>query len=113
MLGFINNFENYDTSLFDHKDSKSTKETAKNILPVIITELGKIADWNNDVLFNTYICVSEQSGVKKKALLWIIRIALTGHLSTPGGASEMCVLFGKNLSIKRLKYSLHRLENGE
>jgi glutamyl-tRNA synthetase len=111
MLGFINNFENYDTSLFDHKDSKSTKETAKNILPVIIAELEKIDNWDNDVLFNTYIRISEQSGVKKKALLWIIRVALTGHLSTPGGASEMCVLFGKNLSIKRLKYSFERLIN--
>ncbi|MDR1592897.1 MAG: glutamate--tRNA ligase [Prevotellaceae bacterium] len=113
ILGFINNFENYDVSLFDHKDSKSTKETAKNILPEIIAELGKIDTWENDVLFGTYIRVSEQSGVKKKALLWIIRIALTGHLSTPGGASEMCVLMGKNLSMKRLNYSLDRLESDE
>ncbi|MDR1582646.1 MAG: glutamate--tRNA ligase [Prevotellaceae bacterium] len=112
MLGFINNFENYDTSLFDHKDSKSTKETAKSILPLIITELEKIDKWENDVLFDTYIRISEQSGTKKKALLWIIRVALTGHSSTPGGASEMCVLLSKNLSIKRLKYSLDRLENG-
>ncbi|MDR0384579.1 MAG: glutamate--tRNA ligase, partial [Prevotellaceae bacterium] len=111
MIRFINNFENYDISLFDHKDSKSAGTTAKSILPVIITELEKIDDWNNDVLFNTYIKISEQSGVKKKALLWIIRIALTGHLSTPGGASEMCVLMGKNMSVKRLKYSLSRLEN--
>jgi glutamyl-tRNA synthetase len=110
MIGFINNFENYDVSLFEHKDSKSTKETAKNVLPVIITELEKIDSWDNDILFNTYIRVSEQSGVKKKALLWIIRVALTGYLSTPGGASEMCVLLGKNLSITRLKYSLSRLE---
>jgi glutamyl-tRNA synthetase len=112
MTGFIHNFENYNTSLFDHKDSKSTKEMAKNILPVIIEELEKIDNWNNDVLFNTYICISEQSGVKKKALLWIIRVALTGYISTPGGASEMCVLLGKNLSVKRLRYSLDRLVNG-
>jgi glutamyl-tRNA synthetase len=111
MIGFIHNFENYDTSLFNHKDSKSTKEMARNILPVIIAELEKIDDWNNDVLFNAYIHISEQSGVKKKALLWIIRVALTGHLSTPGGASEMCVLLGKNLSIKRLEYSLNKLQS--
>jgi glutamyl-tRNA synthetase len=111
MTGFIHNFENYDTSLFDHKDAKSTKETAKNILPLIITELETIDDWSNDVLFNACIRISEQSGVKKKALLWIIRVALTGHLSTPGGASEMCVLLGKNLSMKRLKCSLNKLKS--
>ncbi|MDR1340923.1 MAG: glutamate--tRNA ligase [Prevotellaceae bacterium] len=109
MTGFINDFENYDTSLFDHRDSKSTKETAKSILPVIIAELEKADVWDNDVLFNIFIRISEQSGVKKKALLWIIRVAITGHLSTPGGASEMCVLMGKDLSVKRLKYSLSRL----
>jgi glutamyl-tRNA synthetase len=112
MIGFINDFENYDTSLFDHKDSKSTKETAKNILPAIIAELENADIWNNDVLFNTFIRISEQSGVKKKALLWIIRVAITGHLSTPGGASEMCVLMGKDLSVKRLKYSLNKLFGG-
>jgi glutamyl-tRNA synthetase len=111
MIGFLYNFENYNTSLFEHKDSKSTKEAAKNILPLIIPELEKIDKWDNDVLFNTYIRISEQSGIKKKALLWIIRVALTGYLSTPGGASEMCVLLGKNLSVKRLKYSLDRLAN--
>ncbi|MDR1129461.1 MAG: glutamate--tRNA ligase [Prevotellaceae bacterium] len=109
MLGFINDFENYDTSLFDHKDSKSTGETAKSILPAIIAELEKTDVWDNDVLFNIFIRISEQSGVKKKALLWIIRVAITGHLSTPGGASEMCVLMGKDLSVERLKYSLSKL----
>jgi glutamyl-tRNA synthetase len=109
MIGFINDFENYDTSLFDNKDSKSSKETAKNILPAIIAELENADVWDNDVLFNSFIRISEQSGVKKKALLWIIRVAITGHLSTPGGASEMCVLMGKDLSVKRLKYSLNKL----
>jgi glutamyl-tRNA synthetase len=111
MIGFIHNFENYNTALFEHKDSKSTIETAKNILPVIIAELEKIDSWDNEVLFKTYIRISEQSGVRKKALLWIIRVALTGYLSTPGGASEMGVLLGKNISVKRLKYSLDRLQN--
>jgi len=111
MLGFITDFDNYDLSLFDHKDSKSSKETAKNVLPEIIAELEKIDDWDNDVLFNAFVRISEQSGVKKKALLWLIRVAVTGHLSTPGGASEMCVLMGKDLSVKRLQYSLKRLES--
>jgi glutamyl-tRNA synthetase len=109
MLGFINDFENYDISLFNHKDSKSTRETAANILPSVIEELEKADVWDNDALFNTFIRISEQSGVKKKALLWIIRVAITGHLSTPGGASEMCILMGKDLSVKRLKYSLNKL----
>ncbi|MDR3246151.1 MAG: glutamate--tRNA ligase [Prevotellaceae bacterium] len=109
MLGFITGFDDYDTSLFDHKDSKSSKETAKNVLPEVIAELEKITDWDNDVLFNAFVSISEQSGVKKKTLLWIIRVAVTGHLSTPGGASEMCVLMGKDLSVNRLKYSLSRL----
>jgi glutamyl-tRNA synthetase len=109
MLGFITGFDGYDVSLFDHKDSKSTQETAASILPSVISELEAAEVWDNDALFASFVRISEQSGVKKKALLWIIRVAITGHLSTPGGASEMCVLMGKDLSIKRLKYSLNKL----
>jgi glutamyl-tRNA synthetase len=109
MTGFIHSFDNYDLSLFDHKDSKSTREAAKNVLPLIIDALETIDTWDNNILFNVFVEISARSGVKKKALLWIIRIALTGHSSTPGGASEMCILFGKRLSITRLKYSLARL----
>jgi glutamyl-tRNA synthetase len=110
MLGFLNDFEMYDMALFDHKEAKSSQEIAKTVLPEVIAAVEKIIDWNNDHLFSVFEQISEQVGTKKKQLLWIIRIAVTGRLSTPGGASEMCVLIGKDLSIQRLKYSLSRLK---
>ncbi|MDR1416554.1 MAG: hypothetical protein LBJ57_03935 [Prevotellaceae bacterium] len=47
--------------------------------------------------------------MKKKQQLWIVRIAVTGRLSMPGGASEMCLLAGKELALERLRKSLSRL----
>jgi glutamyl-tRNA synthetase len=111
MTAFIDNFDGYDLSLFDNKGSKSSPEAAREILPAIIVALENINDWQNDVLFAAFEQIAELSGMKKKTLLWIIRVAITGHLSTPGGASEMCVLLGKSLTVSRLKYSQERLSS--
>ncbi|MDR3095183.1 MAG: glutamate--tRNA ligase [Bacteroidales bacterium] len=109
MTSFIDTYEGYELALFDHKDAKSSVQTAKTILPVVIAALENLADWNNDAIFNELSQISEQNEVKKKTLLWLVRIAITGQLSTPGGASEMAVLIGKDETVKRLKYSLARL----
>jgi glutamyl-tRNA synthetase len=108
---FIDNFDDYDIELFEHKDAKSSKQRAATVLPAVISELEAIPDWDNDVLFAAFERITALSGLKKKQSLWIIRIAVSGHLSTPGGASEMCVLIGKERTLQRLKYSCSRLES--
>jgi glutamyl-tRNA synthetase len=106
---FLDRFEQYDLSLFDCKDAKSTAATAQSVLPSVLSLLENINRWDNDAIFHALEQIAEQTGVKKKTLLWIVRIALTGHVSTPGGASEMCMLLGKKAAVERLKYSLDRL----
>ncbi|GHV69106.1 glutamate--tRNA ligase [Bacteroidia bacterium] len=108
-LQFIDRFDAYDLELFEHSGSKSSKELAKSILPTVIAATEKVESWNNELLFETFVKVGEQFSLKNKQLLWIIRIAITGHASTPGGATEICVLLGKELTLKRLKASLERL----
>jgi glutamyl-tRNA synthetase len=109
MTAFIDAFEGYNLSLFDSKDAKSSLQLAQTVLPAVIEEAEKITVWENDEIFDVMERTSVQTGVKKKSLLWIVRIAVTGQLSTPGGASEMCVLLGKAESLRRLKYSLEQV----
>jgi glutamyl-tRNA synthetase len=108
-IRFIDNFDDYDLGLFDHKDSKSSQSAAKTVLPAVIAVSEDIDQWENDILFAAFEPIAEQFSIKKKQLFWIIRIAVTGQISTPCGATEACALFGKELSIRRLKYSLERL----
>jgi glutamyl-tRNA synthetase len=106
---FIDSFEGYDLALFEHAGSKSSVLLAKDILPAVIAALESLSGWSNDALFGALEQLAVQRDLKKKQLLWIVRIAVTGRLSTPGGASEMCALLGKEEAIKRLKRSLDRL----
>jgi glutamyl-tRNA synthetase len=109
MTAFIDAFEGYDLSLFDVKDAGSSLQLAQTALPAVIEEMEKITAWENDGIFGALQRISVQTGIKKKSLLWIVRIAVTGQLSTPGGASEICALLGKTESVRRLKYSCEQV----
>jgi glutamyl-tRNA synthetase len=108
-IAFLDDFDNYDLKLFENKDSKTTVSLAKVVLPEVISESVKIAEWDNDILFAAYNSIAERFDIKRKQIFWIIRIALTGHASTPCGATEACVLLGKDLAIKRLKDSMKKI----
>ncbi|MDR1372835.1 MAG: glutamate--tRNA ligase [Dysgonamonadaceae bacterium] len=109
-LVFITSFEGYDINLLENKNSKTTIEMAQNILPEVITLSENTTVWENDALFEAYNSLTERLGVKRKQLLWLVRIALTGQASTPCGATEACVLLGKEESLRRLRYSASRLK---
>jgi glutamyl-tRNA synthetase len=105
-LDFLEEFGAFDLAFFENQKQKSSVELAKQILPKIIESLSAQTDFSNAILFNELVKLSESLGVKKQALLWVTRIALTGKLSTAGGATEILELLGKEKSIERLNYSL-------
>ncbi|MDR0618655.1 MAG: glutamate--tRNA ligase [Bacteroidales bacterium] len=110
-IAFIDNFDNFDLSYFENKDAKTTLEMARQVLPAVLKALKEQQEWTNEAIFATYNAMTETLELKKKQLLWIIRIALTGALSTPCGASEMCVLIGRELTLQRLQKVLENLQN--
>ncbi|MDR3297194.1 MAG: glutamate--tRNA ligase [Prevotellaceae bacterium] len=109
VVRFIDSFENYDLALFDNAGSKCTQAIATAALPAVAASLEVLQVWTNDSIFAALEALVEPLGVKKKQLLWLVRIAITGSATTPGGASEMGVLLGKDCVVERLKYSLSRL----
>jgi glutamyl-tRNA synthetase len=109
-ISFIDNFDGYDLELFENKGSKSTKEVAAALLPSVIKAVEETTEWTNEALFAAFERLTEEAGLKKKQTMWIIRIAITGQASTPGGASEMCVLLGKDETIRRLNMTMRRLK---
>ena len=48
-------------------------------------------------------------GMKNGQVLWPVRIAITGLASTPGGATEMAYLLGREETLARLGRSLAAL----
>ena len=100
----------YDLSLFENKKNKTNADTAKELLPKIYGYLSAIDDFSNDNLYSTLSEKAAEEGIKSGALFWVMRIAITGQGVTPGGATEMAALLGKEETLKRLKFSENLLK---
>ncbi len=104
-IDFLEEFEKYDLSLFENQKQKSSVELAKSILPQIKEVLEGLQEWSNQALFTALVELSNKLEIKKQALLWVTRIAITGKESTAGGATEVADILGKEETLKRIDYS--------
>ena len=99
----------YDLSLFDNKKNKTSAALATELLPKIRGYIANIDVFENDVLYSTLSANAAEAGVKSGAFFWIMRIAITGCAVTPGGATEMAALLGKEETLRRIDFSLSLL----
>ena len=108
-IDFLCEFDAFDLALFDNSKQKSSIDLAKQILPEIKATLLDVDDWNNSNLFATLVELSAKLGIKKQALLWITRIAITGKEATAGGATEVADILGKDETVKRIDFTMELL----
>ncbi len=106
-IDFLEEFGNYDLALFENSKQKSSIEVAKDLLPKIKEVLLSVTDWNNSNLFTALVELSTKLEVKKQAVLWVTRIALTGKQATAGGATEVADLLGKEETLRRIDFSIN------
>ena len=99
----------YDLNLFANKKNKTDEAVAKELLPKIYEYVEGIDDFSNDNLYSVLSGKAAESGIKSGALFWVMRIAITGQGVTPGGATEMAALIGKEETLKRLRFSMELL----
>ena len=101
-IDWIVSLPEYDLALFDNKKNKTDREVAKTLLPEIKAWLEEIDDFSNDNLFTALSEKAKEKGVKSGSVFWIMRIAITGMAVTPGGATEIAELLGKNETFARI-----------
>lgn len=107
-IGFFAALPEYSDELFFNKKNKVTPELAREIMPKVLECLTAVCDWNNDALFSALSELSATLGVKSGAVLWCVRIAVSGMSVTPGGATEIMEALGKEESIARIKAALEK-----
>ncbi len=108
-VDFLDKLPDYDVSLYVHKKSKTTLENALTPLQASLPVLEGLEDWSNDALFAALSGLAASLEVKNAIVLWPVRVAVSGKLSTPGGATELCALLGKDESIKRIHAGIEKL----
>lgn len=104
LTAFLTEFDGFDLDLFVNQKWKTDRDLAKKMIPDL---MGLVCDFDN--LHDALVAYAEKSGYKKGQVLWIFRIAITGAAATPGGATEMATLLGKEKVAARLALTLERL----
>ena len=103
MAGFIETLPEYSIELFVNKKMKTDVEIAKKSIELVLPKLEALDVWTNESLFECLKGVAVENELKNGQVLYPVRIALTGLETTPGGASEIASILGKEETLRRLK----------
>ena len=108
-IDFLDEVPNYDNELYVNKKMKTDETVAKTALELSLKRLEGVSEWNNDNLFAELKALAEESGMKNGQIMYPVRIALSGKAATPGGATEIAVLIGKDETLQRIKTAIEKL----
>ena len=96
--------------LYRHKKMKTTPESSLSLLEEILPELRSWEDYTNDALYENLSAFAKERGYKNGYVLWPIRTALSGKAMTPGGATELLDILGKEESLRRIEAAIEKLK---
>lgn len=108
----IATFGEYDPAMYEHKKMKITLPIALNSLLECKKCLESVdeSDWTDENLKAVCNKIATDANIKSGQVFLPLRLAITGVATTPGGATEMAELFGKEESLKRLDFSIALLQ---
>ena len=110
LLGFFEEVPEYDISLYTHKKMKTTPEISLDVLKKVLPVLENTEDYTNDALYALLVDFAKENGLKNGQVMWPVRTAVSGKAQTPGGATQLMELLGKEESIARIRKAVEKLE---
>ena len=111
LVDFIDELPEYSTELYIHKKMKTTEEISLESLKAVLPVLEAHTEWTNDSLYERLIALAKEKELKNGQILWPVRTALSGKPSSPGGATELAVILGKEETLKRIEKGIELLQN--
>ena len=109
-MSFFITLPEYEKELFLNKKNKIADfDIVKTVLGKAKEILATVDSFDNDTLFASLMPISEKLEIKTGTLMWCIRIAVSGMSATPGGATEIMEVIGKEESLKRIDVALAKL----
>ena len=109
-MAFFLALPEYERDMFLNKKNKIADfEIVKTCLTEAKAVLAEVESYDNDTLFAALTPLCEKLGVKTGTLMWCIRIAVSGMSATPGGATEIMEVIGKEESLARIEKALEKL----
>lgn len=110
LVEFFKTLPEYGTELYTHKKMKTNDEIALSSLEAALPVLENLADWNTTSIHDALMALVGELGIKNGQLLWPVRTALSGELTSPGGAMELADILGKEESLRRIRKGIELLK---
>lgn len=110
-VDFFDTLPEYDVAMYTHKKMKTNAETSLEVLKEVLPILEKQDDYSNDALYEVLCGYVKEKGVKNGYVMWPIRTAVSGKQMTPGGATELMEVLGKEESLARIRKGIAMLES--
>ncbi len=110
LIDFFEAVPDYDCAMYTHKKMKTTAQTSLSLLEDIRPVLAEAKDYSNDAMYELLIDYAKSHEVKNGYVLWPIRTALSGKQMTPGGATELLELLGRERSLARIDAAIEKLK---
>ena len=109
-MSFFISLPEYESELFLNKKNKINElDTVKTVLTEAHAVLSAVESFDNDTLFAALMPLTEKLGLKTGTIMWCVRIAVSGMTATPGGATEIMEVIGKEESLNRISSALSKL----
>ena len=108
-IDFFEAVPEYDVAMYTHKKMKTDPQKALEVLKELLPILENQGNFSNDALFETLKAFAGEKGYKIGYVMWPIRTAVSGKQNTPGGATEIMEVLGKEESLKRIRAGVEKL----
>ncbi|MBS7262399.1 MAG: glutamate--tRNA ligase [Eubacteriales bacterium] len=109
MVAFLPTLPDYDVALYTHKKMKTDPIVALDALKDAREALASLPVWDETAIHDALMALIERKGVKNGQVFWPVRVALTGVLSSPGGAIEIADILGREESLARIDKGIEKL----
>ena len=110
MVRFLAELPDYEVELYSHKKMKTDAEVALRVLKLARPALAALTDFSEGAVKDVLMNLAAQNELKTGQMMWPVRIAISGLLSTPGGATEIAYLLGKEETLRRIDEGIRKLE---
>ncbi len=109
LIDFLKEVPEYSSELYRHKKMKTDEAISLQVLKDVQETLENTEDYSNDALYQLLLGFAKDKGLKNGQVMWPIRTALSGKAQTPGGATQLLEILGKEESLKRIRAAVEKL----
>ncbi|MDD3403184.1 MAG: glutamate--tRNA ligase [Hespellia sp.] len=108
-IDFFEALPDYDIEMYTHKKMKTNAETSLEVLKELLPIFEAQEDYSNDALFAVLKEYVAKKECKNGYAMWPVRTAVSGKQNTPGGATEIMEIIGKEESLARIRIGIEKL----